>query len=62
MDNKNRKDMSVDDLVKQLKLVLEINDDEDEKQPDIKHTEPDFEESEAETTTSHLTVKNAETI
>ncbi len=62
MDNKNKKDMSVDDLVKQLKLVLEINDDEDEKQPDIKHTEPDFEESEAETTTSHLTVENAETI
>lgn len=61
-DNKNKKDMSVDDLVKQLKLVLEINDDEDEKPMEIKPEEPELDMSEAETTTSHLTVENAETI
>ena len=48
MDNKNKKDMSVDDLVKQLKVVLEINDEEDEKPLDIKPEEPDLEQSEAE--------------
>ena len=31
MENKNKKDMSVDDLVKQLRLVLDINDEDEEK-------------------------------
>ena len=37
MDNRNKKDMSVDDLVKQLKLVLDIDEEnEDGKPTDVK--------------------------
>ena len=63
MDNKNKKDMSVDDLVKQLKLVLDIND-EDEGKPSktpeeeiIQVTEPETEE-----TAEPMTAEKAETI
>ncbi len=63
MENKNKKDMSVDDLVKQLKLVLDI--DEDEEEPSAPDTPEDTAEEEteaAETETEPLTVESAETI
>lgn len=57
MENKNKKDMSVDDLVKQLKLVLDIEDekeDADERElsvsdaPEIEETAPEEEPKDAE--------------
>ena len=62
-DNKNKKDMSVDDLVKQLKLVLDI----DEEEENAKAAEAEaITEKEAELpdddNSETLTVENAETI
>ena len=63
MDNKNKKDMSVDDLVKQLKLVLDINDEDEGKPADVPEEEiiqdiaPDPEE-----TPEPMSAEKAETI
>lgn len=63
MENKNKKEMSVDDLVKQLKLVLDIDEEEENASP---APQPEKEKAETEepkeTKTEPLTVDNAETI
>ena len=49
MENKNKKDMSVDDLVNQLKIVLDINDEEmadkpaaaEEEEPFVQEIDPE---------------------
>ena len=66
-DNKNKKDMSVDDLVKQLKLVLDIDEDEeyqDAAKPEehVIPDEPEIIEAPDENENEPLTAENAETI
>ena len=65
-DNKNKKDMSVDDLVKQLKIVLDIDEEEENAvsaQPGkIDAPELEVEEDTQNEKEDELTVENAETI
>ncbi len=44
MEGRNKKDMSVDELVKQLKLVLDIDETEDDVKPPVKTADTDAEE------------------
>ncbi len=63
MENKNKKDMSVDDLVKQLKLVLDIDEDDDGKPTDVPEDEITADiETEDEEPSEPMTAEKAETI